>query len=166
MNAKTAGIVAVTLLIFAVQSAWAGDPTHSAPAALGKHIMVAPEDIVWGECPPFLPPGGKCTTIEGDPQKPNALFTIRSKLPDNYKIAPHTHPMDEHITVISGTFQMGLGEKFDEKAMTPMPAGSFMVMPKNAPHFALTRGETIVQVHAIGPMTFTYINPADDPSKR
>ena len=127
--------------------------------------MVAPEDIQWGECPPFLPPGAKCTTIEGDPQASGALFTIRSKLPDNYKIPPHFHPTDEHITVISGTFKMGLGKNFDEKAMRPMAAGSFMVMPKGAPHFALTRGETIVQVHAIGPMTFTYINPEDDPRK-
>jgi hypothetical protein len=61
---------------------------------------------------------------------------------------------------------MGLGEKFDEKTLRPMVAGSFMVMPKGAPHFALTRGETIVQVHAIGPLVLTYINPEDDPGKR
>ncbi len=129
------------------------------------HIMVAPEDIRWGECPPFLPKGGKCVVIEGDPQVANALFTLRSKLPDNYKIAPHFHPTDEHITVISGTFAMGLGKEYDEKALKPMGTGSFMVMPKGKPHFALTHGETIVQVHAIGPMIFTYINPDDNPEK-
>ena len=119
----------------------------------------------WGECPPFLPEGGKCAVIEGDPQVANALFTLRSKLPDNYKIAPHFHPTDEHITVISGTFAMGLGKEYDEESLVPMSTGSFMVMPKGEPHFALTHGETIVQVHALGPMIFTYINPNDNPEK-
>jgi len=166
MNAKIAGIVATTLLIFAAQLGRAEGPTSSTTTAHQQHIMVAPEDIQWGECPPFLPPGGKCVIIEGDPQASNALFTLRSKLPDNYRIPPHFHPTDEHITVLSGTFKMGLGKQFDEKAMRAMAAGSFMVMPKDAPHFALTSGETIVQVHAIGPMIFTYINPTDDPRKR
>jgi hypothetical protein len=88
MNAITTRIVATTLLLFAVQSGRAEEPTNLAPAALKKHIMIAPEEIEWGECPPFLPPGAKCTTIEGDPQASHALFTIRSKLPDNYKIPP------------------------------------------------------------------------------
>lgn len=161
-----AGFVATTLLLLATGSIQAGEPTRSAPAGLGKHIMVAPADIVWGECPPFLPPGAKCAILEGDPQVPNALFTIRSKLPHNYRIPPHFHSSDEHVTVISGAFKMGLGKTFDQKAMRRMAAGSFMVMPKDAPHFALTQGDTIVQVHAIGPMTFTYINPVDDPRNR
>ena len=168
MNTTTLRIALATLLILAVQLSRAEEPApaRSAAATQQKHIMVAPEDIQWGECPPFLPPGGKCTVIEGNPQAAGALFTLRSKLPDNYKIPPHFHPTAEHITVISGTFAMGLGKTFDETTLRPMPAGSFMVMPKNAPHFALTRGETIVQVHAIGPLTFTYINPEDDPQKR
>jgi anti-sigma factor ChrR (cupin superfamily) len=94
------------------------------------------------------------------------LFTFRSKLPDNYKIPPHFHLSNEHITVISGTFAMGLGRTFDENALRPMSVGSFMVMPRKVAHFALTHGETIVQVHAIGPMTFTYVDPKDDPRKR
>jgi quercetin dioxygenase-like cupin family protein len=166
MNATVVRLASATLLVFAVQLGRAEGPTSPAAATLEKPIMVAPTDIEWGECPPFLPPGAKCTTIEGDPQAPNALFTIRSKLPDNYKIPPHFHPTDEHVTVISGTCNMGLGKNFDEKALRPIVAGSFMVMPKGVPHFALTRGETIVQVHAIGPLVFTYIHPEDDPGKR
>ena len=107
----------------------------------------------------MVPPGAKCTTIHGDPRVPDALYTIRSRMPNNFKIPAHTHPRDEHLTVISGTFSMGLGEEFDEKAMKPMTAGSFMVMPKGAPHFASTRGETILQIHGIGPLEFTYVNP-------
>ena len=156
-------MLAISLLVVIAHPSYADEPIALTPS-VGKHIMIAPEDIEWGPCPPFLPPGGMCTVIEGDPQVPNALFTLRSKLPDNYKIAPHFHPTDEHITVISGTFAMGLGKAFDEKALKPMRTGSFMVMPKGAPHFALTRGETIVQVHAVGPMIFSYINPEDDPA--
>lgn len=164
MKPAIARAVGMSLLICAAHPANAEE--SSAPSSsVVAHIMVAPEDISWGECPPFLPEGAKCAVIEGDPQVADALFTLRSKLPDNYKIAPHFHPTDEHITVISGTFAMGLGKEYDEKVLKPMGAGSFMVMPKEKPHFALTRGETIVQVHAVGPMIFTYINPVDNPEK-
>lgn len=167
MNAITSRIVATTLLIFAVQSGWAEEMARRTAAAAHKdHIMVTPKEIKWGECPPFLPPGAKCAIIQGDPQVANVLFTIRSRMPDNYRLPSHFHSADEHLTVISGTFMMGLGEKFDDKAMKPMTVGSFMVMPKGAPHFAKTRGETVLQVHAIGPLDFIYVNPAEDPSRK
>src|SRR5262245_13444905 len=129
----------------------AEEPTNPAAAVLKAHIMVSPQEIKWEDCSSALPPGAQCATIEGDRNAPNLLFTFRVKIPDNYKIAPHFHPADEHLTVISGTFNMGLGDKFDAKATRAMGAGSFMVMPKGAHHFAWSQGETIVQVHAIGP---------------
>jgi hypothetical protein len=58
---------------------------------------------------------------------------------------------------------MGTGEIFQEDSLRPMTAGGFMVMPKGAPHFALTKGETILHVYAIGPWGLTYVNPKDDP---
>ena len=82
------------------------------------------------------------------------------------RIAPHTHPADEHLTIISGTFEIGLGEKFDAQALQPLPAGSYAMMAKNSPHFARARGETVIQVNAMGPLVFNYVNPADDPTKR
>jgi quercetin dioxygenase-like cupin family protein len=87
-------------------------------------------------------------------------------MPDGFRIAPHFHPADEHVTVLAGTFAMGTGETFDAQRAKAMPAGSYMVMPKGQPHFATARGETVVQVHAIGPWSLTYVNPADDPRKR
>ena len=93
----------------------------------------------------------------------NALFAYRVKVPDNYRIAPHFHPADEHLLVISGVFNMGMGDKFEMSATRPMGAGSFMVMPKGTRHFAWTKGETVVQVYAIGPWGLTYVNPKDDP---
>ncbi len=137
-----------------------------APATHAAHIMTTPDKVVWSACPPFLPTGALCATIQGDPSVPNALFTIRSKLPDGYVIAPHTHPADEHLTILSGTFEVGLGEKFDAKALQPLPAGSYAMMAKNSPHFARARGETVLQVNALGPLVFNYVNPADDPTKR
>jgi len=156
-------VLAVGLLLGASLPSSAQAPAaHDAHAA---HIMTTPDKVAWGACPPFLPTGALCATIQGDPSVPNALFTIRSKLPDGYVIAPHTHPTDEHLTIISGTFEVGLGEKFDAKALQPLTAGSYAMMPKNSPHYARARGETVLQVNALGPLVFTYVNAADDPTK-
>jgi quercetin dioxygenase-like cupin family protein len=94
---------------------------------------------------------------------PNVLFGYRVKFPDGYLIAPHFHPGDEHLVVLSGTFHMGMGERYDAAKARAMPAGSFMVMPKGKPHFAWTTGETVIHVYALGPWGLTYVNPADDP---
>ncbi len=162
INSRVVAMIALAI----VPSVYAQDPTNPAAAVLKEHIMVMPSEVQWADCPPNIPPGAQCASIEGDRSAPNVLFTYRLKMPDNYRIAPHFHPADEHLTVISGTFKMGLGEKFDEKSMSPMVAGSFMVMPKGAPHYAMTQGETVLQVHAIGPWGLTYVNPADDPRKK
>jgi len=156
-------LAASVLLVTA--AAHGEEPTNPAAAVLKSHIMVAPEAIVWEPCSNALPPGAQCATIEGDRNARNVLFTYRVKIPDGYRIAPHYHPADEHLTVIAGTFNMGLGKTFDAGALRPMGPGSFMVMPKGAPHFATASGETVVQVHAIGPWGVTYVNPADDPRR-
>jgi len=96
----------------------------------------------------------------------NRLFAFRLKMPDNFRVPPHFHPADEHLVVLSGVFNMGMGDKFDTSAGHAMPAGSFMVMPKEKHHFAWTTGETIIQVYAIGPWGLTYVNPEDDPRHR
>ena len=133
---------------------------------LGEPIVLAPGDLTWKAAPAVLPPGAQMAVIEGDPAAPDALFTLRAKLPANYKIPPHFHPADEHVTVLSGTFAVGHGEQFDAAKARDLPAGGFFVMPAKHPHFALTRTETIIQVHAVGPWGLTYVNPADDPRGR
>lgn len=158
--------VAAVISLLTAPFVHAQEPTNPAAAVLKEHIMVTPAEVKWADCPPSIPPGAKCANIEGDRSAPNVLFTYRLKMPDKYRIAPHFHPADEHLTVISGTFKMGLGGTFDEKSMKPMVAGSFMVMPKGAPHYATTQGETVLQVHAIGPWSLTYVNPSDDPRKK
>ncbi|OFX56553.1 MAG: cupin [Bacteroidetes bacterium GWA2_30_7] len=127
--------------------------------------MVMPNDIKWVDAPPSLPPGAKAAVIEGDP-KSTGLFTMRIKLPANYMIMPHSHPADEHITVIEGSFYMGLGEKFDEKKVKEIPLGGFAVMNKGTHHFAMTKKECIIQLHGMGPWGIIYVNTADDPRNK
>jgi quercetin dioxygenase-like cupin family protein len=134
----------------------------AAPADTGAHIMVTPRMLTWTEAPAILPPGAKIAVMEGRPSEPG-LFTARLKLPAGYKIPPHWHPADEHLTVISGTFRVGLGDKYDEDALKDLPAGGFAVMARGTRHFAETKGETVVQIHAMGPWGLVYVNPADDP---
>lgn len=128
------------------------------------HVMVTPGDLQWADGPPSLPAGSKAALMEGNPANPG-LFTLRLRLPANYKIPAHWHPADEHVTVISGTFYMGMGDKFDESKTKGLAAGSFAVMPTKTNHFAFTKAETVVQLHGMGPWGLTYVNPADDPRK-
>ena len=140
--------------------------THPAAAVLKAHIMLAPEDIRWGECPPAVPPGASCSVIEGSLAATNRLFAFRVRMPDNYLIPPHFHPAIEHVTVVKGTFKVGMGEKFDPSAMTSLPAGTFAALDPGVRHFAEAEGETILQLHGDGPWSLTYVNPADDPRQR
>jgi mannose-6-phosphate isomerase-like protein (cupin superfamily) len=132
------------------------------PDAPASHVMVTPAGLSWTDGPPSLPPGAKSAVVEGDPRK-EGLFTMRVKLPANYGIPAHWHPADEHVTVISGTFHMGMGDKLDATRGTALTAGSFAVMPAKTQHYAFTRGETVIQLHGVGPWGITYVNPADDP---
>ena len=132
--------------------------------ATAEHKMVAPSDIKWADGPPSLPPGAKLAILEGDPAKPGP-FTIRLQFPAGYKIQAHTHPTDERVTVISGTFHMGMADKFDEAAGHEMVMGSFAIMPAGMKHFAWASSETVVQVQSTGPFVINYVNPADDPRK-
>jgi len=119
-------------------------------------------EIKWVEGPPSLPKGALVALLEGDPTK-EGPFVIRVKLPDGYRVPPHTHAKTERLTVISGTFYIGMGDKFDEKAGRTMPAGAFGRWAAGMQHFAWAKGETVIQLHGTGPWSISYVNPADDP---
>ena len=104
--------------------------------------------------------------LDGDPKAEGSLFTLRLQFPAGCRIMPHFHPSDEHVTVISGEFAMGMGDVHDEALLHALPPGSFAVMPASMHHFALARTETVIQLHAIGPFKTTYVNPADDPQNQ
>jgi quercetin dioxygenase-like cupin family protein len=169
MKKQQCPAVAVILLavgLLCTTTVHAQEPTNPAAAVHRSHTMLTPEEIKWGECPPAIQPGAKCAVIEGDMKAANALFAFRLKMPDNYRVPPHFHPADEHLVVISGVFNMGFGDKSDMSATRAMTAGSFMIMPKGVHHFAWAKGETIIQVYAIGPWGLTFVNPKDDPRNR
>ena len=131
-------------------------------AASEQHVVLTPGDLKWMDAPAGLPPGAKIAVLAGDPNK-KGPFTMRLQTPAGYKVPPHTHPTTENITVISGTFNIGTGDKFDEVAGKELGAGSYMVMPAGMKHYAWTTAETIVQVHGMGPFVINYVSPADDP---
>ena len=111
---------------------------------------------------PSLPKGAQISVIEG-PMNQAVPFTVRLKFPANYRVPPHTHPAVERVTVLSGTFHMGMGEKFERSATHPVAAGDMMIMQPGTAHYAWTDGEVVVQLHGTGPWGVTYINAADDP---
>ncbi len=121
-----------------------------------------PDKLEWKDGPPSLPKGAKIAILEGDPSK-EGPFVFRVKAPDGYRIPPHTHPKTERVTVISGTFNIGMGDKFDAEKTQAMPAGTYGYWETGMKHFVWIKGETVVQFHGMGPWKIEYVNPADDP---
>ena len=154
--------VTLTTIASAVLSAVANGQPPAAPQEMGKFEVFAADKIRWQQGPPSLPKGAQIAVLEGDPAK-EGPFLYRLKLPDGYRVPPHTHPYTERITVLSGTFHIGMGDRFDEKAGTAMPAGSYGHWPAGMQHFVWAEGETVLQFHGVGPWSIRYVNPADDP---
>jgi len=133
-------------------------------AESGAYIMVTPGDLTWTDVA-SLPPGAKLAVIEG-PMNEAVPITARLKLPANYKIPAHWHPGVERVTVLSGTFHYGMGDKLDAQKTKGFGAGSVIVMPPKMSHFAWTTDETVVQLNTMGPWGITYVNPKDDPRNK
>jgi quercetin dioxygenase-like cupin family protein len=151
-----AGIVALAGQLFTIAA-------H--PGSHDKNAFT-PETIPWGSPPPFIAPGAQLAVIEGNPAGSAGDFTVRLKMPDGYRIAPHWHPFRENVTVISGTFKVGMGDRFEEDKMGAFPAGSFAYLDPGMHHYAIASGEVVVQVHGMSPLQFNYVNPDDDPSHK
>jgi quercetin dioxygenase-like cupin family protein len=149
-------VLALVALVYGVPPAGADDMAHG---------MYTPDAIKWGDAPPNLPKGVKMAVIYGDPAK-EGLLVIRAKLPANYKIAAHSHPTDEVVTVLSGTFMYGMGDKLAPASAKPFPTGSVIVAPAKTNHFVTTKQATVIEVSTMGPFQINYVNPADDPSKK
>ena len=134
-------------------------------ASMPNHVLSTPTDLKWGAAPPVFEKGASFTVVSGDPSK-DGIYVVRLKMPAGYRINPHWHPTDEHVTVISGTFALGMGEKFDKATMKDLPAGGYALLPAQMRHYAMAKTASTVQVHGMGPFALTYVNSADDPTKR
>ena len=143
----------------------AGVASTTPADTMGGHTIVPPQDINWGPAPAMLPPGAEAAVLFGDPSE-DGLFVLRLKLPAGYSVAPHTHPVDEFITVITGRFRLGMGETADQRKTQALPAGSFFALPPGTAHYVFIDEETVVQISTIGPWGLTYINPKDDPRQK
>lgn len=141
-------IAAVAVLV--PQVVFAQAPVHSGAA------------VKWGAAPDFVPHGARFAVLQGDPSK-SEVYTLRLRLPNGFKFPPHFHPTDEHVTVISGTFVIGMGDTVKTKGAITLSAGGFVTAPANAHHWARARGVTVVQVHGQGPFQITYVKDSDDP---
>lgn len=136
-----------------------------AAQAADDAAFVNPKSIQWGDAPPVMPKGAKMAVLQGDPGKAGT-FVARLQMPANYKIAPHWHTQDEDLTIISGTMYLAEGDKLATKHAHAMKAGAYHHLPGKTHHYAYTKGPTVVQINGQGPFDITYINPADDPSKK
>ena len=136
------------------------------PTPVGALNVVVPAALVkWVDAPASLPKGAKLATIVGDITKPGP-FTVRLDVPDGYRIPPHQHHTDENVTVLSGTFRIARGSTWDDKALNNLTGGSYANLAADSPHFMEAKGRTVLQLHGMGPFGATYVNPADDPSKK
>jgi hypothetical protein len=130
------------------------------------HNAFTPDQVTWGPVPPVLAAGAQLAVLEGDPMAASGAYTVRLKMPDGYKIPPHWHPKRENVTVISGSFKVGMGDKFDAGKMAIFPSGSFAYLDPDMHHYGMAVGETVVQVHGAAPFQINYVNTEDDPSRK
>jgi quercetin dioxygenase-like cupin family protein len=131
-----------------------------------KHhiILTANNELNWQQSP-VLNPDLKVAVLEGNPSE-SGVFTLRIKIPDGGYISPHWHPNVERVTVLSGRFLLGSGEKMDRTKVKKLEPGSYTSMPPRMRHFAIAEGETVVQLTSVGPWEINYIHPEDDPRNR
>jgi quercetin dioxygenase-like cupin family protein len=152
-----AGLVCGASQLFTVAAQHNGShPTNS----------FTPETVQYGPVPSFVPPGAQFAVLEGNPVADTGDYTVRLKMPDGYRIAPHWHPKRENVTVVSGTLKFGMGDHFDERRMVSYAAGSFAYLDPDMHHYVMASGETVVQIHGMSPVKFNYINTDDDPSRK
>ena len=159
-------VVTAAALLLVSHSAYAQNKNAPKTAMKAASAPITSAGAVnWGAPPPVLPAGTHLAVLSGDPGSAGE-FTIRLHLPAGTKIMPHYHPNDEHVTVLKGTFHVGMGDKMTEAGAQALPAGGYITAPANAHHFAWAEGDVIVQVNGMCPFKLTYVNPADDPSKK
>jgi quercetin dioxygenase-like cupin family protein len=160
-------VVAALVAIAACSKDSSTSGANTAPNASATTASTASspqQNTQWSPAPPMSPPGAEIAVLQGDPSKAEP-FTVRLRFPNGYKIPPHTHPTTENVTVLSGTFLAGMGTQFVESTMQAFGRDEFISVPAEHAHYAMAQGLTVIQLHGVGPVAFTYINPADDPRR-
>ena len=156
--------IATLAVLTVVPAALAAQAAATPPAS--QVIVAHTPTLAWAPGPPSLPPGAEFVLLEGNPAEAVPL-TLRLKFPPHYRIPPHFHSVIEHVTVFSGTLNIGMGEQATYTSGTALNAGSFGALPAKMVHYAWAGPEGVTfQLHSVGPWSITYVNPADDPRAR
>jgi quercetin dioxygenase-like cupin family protein len=145
--------VALTAVIALAAGVQSQEKKENAPS----HKIVHFGDLKWT---PIMK-GCDLAPVSGNPNAVGEPFVLRIRCADGTKIPAHWHPTDEHLTVLKGTFLVGVGETFDETKLQTMNIGNFITMPKEMKHFAMVKGENIVQIHGSGPFKVNWVNPSE-----
>ena len=117
--------------------------------------------IIWTAANiPGFPSGMKMAVINGNPDVPGALYTLRLSFPDGYRFPPHWHPMAENLTVLSGTLLLAMGERTDDSKLKAYGAGDYLNVAGSKPHFGGARGATVIQLHGQGPFAINLVGGA------
>lgn len=119
-------------------------------------VIVSPETATWKAVPNFK--GWEMAAVVGDPSKPGAYYAYFLKAPDGAKAPPHFHKMTENVTVISGTFLVGLGDTMNVATMKALGPGTIASVPAGVHHYAMAKGPIVIEVSGIGPDTLTPVH--------
>lgn len=177
MSISRSGLMMASLsLVALIAGAQTTAPAKKTPApAAANPMVVQPGSEKWGDIPaaalvgtPSVDMGGtlKVAVIQGDPMTAGRTYTIRLSCTDGTKIAPHWHPTRENVTVLKGGAAVGMGSKWDDKAMEDVPVGGFFTAAAQMRHYAQCKGETILQVHGIAPFVVNFVSPEEAPAKK
>jgi len=163
MKLTTSLTSTAVFLCASAMNAMAADqaPPASTPAPT-MNIVSGPDAVKWGPGSPALPPGAQMAVMTGNPGS-TGFVSIRAKLPAGYTVPPHSHPTDEHVTVLSGSMAFGMGDAMDPKTETAVAPGGYFAAPQGMHHYARTASGAEIQIDLMGPFGITYVNPADDP---
>jgi len=148
--------IALVLCCLALSAVFHGLHAQGKPEA----VALTPSELKWQSQGGLAMAGMEQVNLVGDPSKPGP-YTLRLKFPAGYKLAPHTHPDYREVTILSGTWYTGYGEKFDEASLKALPAGSFYTEPANLAHFVEVREPVMIQVRGTGPSGRAFVNPPD-----
>jgi len=149
-------------LTFALVSLQSCNPSQNNQGK-ATHQVLRPSEMPWSH-DELDGPGFSHVDLFGS-YGVSGLYIFRTKGPAGAILPPHWHPRDEHVTVISGTFLVGSGEKYDEHALTELPPGSHFLVPARMPHFGKNKDEVVLELTGVG-FENHFVNPEDDPARK
>ncbi len=149
---------------FAAEQSAPKKPAHKTAASAAKMADGRPRRHEVGRCASSISAGREARRPRGKSVR-TGYFTVALKMPDGYKIMPHWHPRTERVTVISGEFHAGMGDKIGRKRCEDVSARELHLDPDRACTTTLSRrARRSSRSSGPAPFQLTYVNPADDPS--